>query len=97
MIEDHKDLLKKILITQYRSQRAFAGVLTGRKNLRPDELPSTKGNSRLISINSISENLSEIQNKPEQINFKTFNSIPEEEFPSGNNASNEVFDITFLI
>ncbi len=51
-------MLKSIILTQYRSQRAFAGVLTGRKNQRPDALPATKGNSRLISVNSIAENLS---------------------------------------
>ena len=70
MIQDHKDLLKKVMLTQYRSQRAFAGVLTGRKNLRPDNLPSTKGNSRLISVNSISENLSGTQNKTAKNDFK---------------------------
>lgn len=56
-------MLKSIILTQFRSQRAFAGVLTGRKNQRPDNLPATKGNSRLITVNSIAENLSSAAGK----------------------------------
>ena len=51
----YKQKLKEIILSQYRSQRAFAGILTGRKNLRPDNLKSTTGNSRLITSKSFAD------------------------------------------
>ena len=58
MLGEHKEILKSIILTQYRSQRAFAGVLTGRKSQRPDLLPSNKGNSRVITVDEIAEDYS---------------------------------------
>ena len=51
----HKSKVKDIILSQYRSQRAFAGILTGRKNLRHDNLKSTIGNSSLINIRSFAD------------------------------------------
>jgi hypothetical protein len=55
VLPGQKFKLKDIILSQYRSQRAFAGVLTGRKNLRPDNLKSTTGNSRLITVRSFAD------------------------------------------
>ncbi len=57
VVEAHKEKLKEILLSKYRSQRAIAGAIVGRKIRVPDILPSNKGNSRLISVNSISKHL----------------------------------------
>ena len=57
MLGEHKEILNKILLSQYRSQRAIAGALVGRKTLKTDILPSIQGNSRLISVNSLSKHM----------------------------------------
>ena len=57
MLGEHKELVNKILLSQYRSQRAIAGAIVGRKTLKTDVLPSIQGNSRLISVNSLSKHM----------------------------------------
>ncbi len=57
MTNVHKELLTHILLSKYRSQRAIAGALVGRKSRHTDVLPSNQGNSRLISVNSIEKHL----------------------------------------
>ncbi len=55
--QSHEQKLKDLILSRYRSQRAFAGVLTGRDNMRPDNLKATYGNSRLITVRTLAHNL----------------------------------------